>query len=128
MITVTRGVCFVAIADIRKESPTFGTALIGLLGHQNAVDALDPAIKKSIENIPLFTGSLFLPRGLANSVCVLSPQLDYLYGVDKLYEDRDPAGDIAISLFDPTIAIDWPIDKNNMIISERDTKAVFLTA
>lgn len=124
LITVTRGICFIAIADIREESETKGTVLVGLLGHQKAYDSLNASVKETLYDMPVFTGSIFLPRGVANSVCVLSDQLDYLYGVDKLYEERNPAGDIAISLFDPTINVSWPIDKKQMIISERDIQSV----
>jgi dTDP-4-dehydrorhamnose 3,5-epimerase-like enzyme len=46
--------------------------------------------------------------------------------VDKLYKDRDPAGDQAISLFDPDLNIAWPTPKEEMVISERDRQAVTL--
>ena len=110
LITVTNGVCFSAIADIRSDSPTFGTAVTLEFGYG--------------ENS--FFGSIFLPRRVANSVCTLTEQLDYLYAVDKLYEERDPAGDTALSLFDESVGITWPISKEEMILSVRDTDAVSL--
>lgn len=123
LVTVTRGVCFVAIADVRKASPTYGTVVTTLLSHTDTLERDTPLVPS---NIPAFSGSLFLPSGVANSVCVLSPTLDYLYAVDKLYEERDSKGDTAISLFDPTLSVSWPIPAESMILSQRDTDALFL--
>jgi len=133
-ITVVRGLAFVAIADIRPDSPTFGRILTALLGQQadfehfvaQKAEWLLPHFQ--FDQYPLMLGSLFLPKGVANSVCVLSPDLDYLYGVDKLYEDRDPQGDVAVSLFDKTLGVEWPIAAEKMIISDRDKTAVDLAS
>lgn len=109
-VTITQGVCFSAVADVRPESPTFGKVETFVLGHgENALD-----------------GSLYLPAKIGNSLCVLEGPVDYLYFVDRLYADRDKAGDLAISLFDQDLNIQWPIPKEQMIISERDMKAVTL--
>jgi dTDP-4-dehydrorhamnose 3,5-epimerase-like enzyme len=69
------------------------------------------------------SGCLFIDRGIANSVCVIDGPLDYIYCVDALYQDRDRADDVAISLFDPQLQIDWPLAKADMIISKRDSHA-----
>ena len=52
--------------------------------------------------------------------------MDYIYCVDRLYQDRDKAGDQAISLFDPDLNITWPLNRDKMVLSERDKNAVFL--
>lgn len=110
LVTVTSGVSFSAIADVRPDSKTFSQVETFLLGVGEDV----------------LKGSLFIEEGIANSVCVIKSPVDYMYCVDKLYKDRDPAGDQAISVFDSDLNINWPIPKNKMILSDRDKKAVTL--
>jgi dTDP-4-dehydrorhamnose 3,5-epimerase len=109
-ITVISGLCYAVIVDVRPESETFGIKEYFLMGDGN--NALE--------------GCLFLPSGVGNSICVLKGPVDYLYLVDRLYADRDKAGDTAISVFDPDINIEWPIAKDQMVISERDTNTISL--
>jgi dTDP-4-dehydrorhamnose 3,5-epimerase len=109
-VFVISGTCFAAIVDVRPDSETFGNKEYIIMGNA------DNALK----------GCLFLPSGVGNSLCVLEGPVDYLYLVDRLYKDRDPSGDVAISVFDPDINIQWPIEKEKMIISERDTNAITL--
>ena len=110
LVTLVRGTAFSALLDIRPDSATFGQVETFLLG--DAADALH--------------GCLYIPMGIANSVCVTQGPVDYLYGVDQIYRDRDQSGDQAISLFDPDLKIDWPIARKDMIISERDSQATTL--
>jgi len=110
LVTVTGGVSFNAIADVRPDSKTFGKVETFLLGVGDQV----------------LKGSLFIQAGIANSVCVIKSPVDYMYCVDKLYKDRDKAGDQAISIFDPDLNISWPIPKDQMILSDRDKNAVTL--
>lgn len=110
LVTVTNGVAFCALVDLRPDSQTFGEVETFLLGI--GTDALH--------------GSIFIPNGIGNSLCVVSGPVDYLYYVDELYKDRDPSGDKALSLFDPDLAIEWPIKKDEMVISERDLNSVTL--
>ncbi len=110
LITITQGTAFIAVSDIRKESDTYLHVVTMKLGF--APDALQ--------------ASLFLPSGVGNSLCVLDGPVDYIYSVDRLYAERDKKGDAAISLFDPTLAIPWPIPKKQMILSVRDYDAQLL--
>jgi len=110
LVSVLNGVAFTALADVRPDSDTFLKVETFLLGIS------DKALK----------GSLFIEAGIANSVCVMDTPVDYLYAVDKLYKDRDPSGDQAISVFDPDLNIPWPLAKEKMIISDRDKQAVTL--
>ncbi len=107
-IFITSGKAFCAIADLRPDSPTFKKTETFVLGFDEGS----------------LHGGLFVPRGLGNSVAVLEGPLEYIYFVDKLYSERDPSGDVAVSLFDPELAIEWPIAREQMIISERDKNAV----
>ncbi len=110
LVTVTNGVCFCAFVDFRPDSPTFANAVTIVLGHGETA----------------LYGSVYVPSGVGNSLCVLEGPVDYLYVVDRLYKDRDPAGDQAFSLFDPDIAIPWPISTEEMILSDRDRASITL--
>lgn len=91
------GKMFTAIVDIRPESETFGKVETFTLDENNRI-------------------GLFIPKGLANSVCVVgSEDVNYLYLVDAYYDGTDTT---AIAWDDPDLAIAWPIE--NPIISERD--------
>jgi len=108
LVTVTNGTAFCAFADIRPESQTFGQVETVLLGQ--STEALH--------------GSFFIEKGIGNSLCVTAGPVDYIYYVDALYKDRDTTYDRAVSLFDPDLAINWPLSKEEMIISDRDKDAV----
>jgi len=110
LVTVTTGVALCAFADIKPESNTFGQVLMMKLGQGEGVNF----------------GSIYLPQGIANSFLVLEGPMLYSYAVDKLYKDRNTANDIAISLFDPDLGVEWPIDKEQMIISQRDIDTISL--
>lgn len=110
LITIVYGRCLCVLADVRPDSPTFGDTVTVELGNNGSS----------------LYGSLFLPIGIANSALALSDGVEYLYLVDRLYKDRDTAGDVAISLFDPDLNVDWPISHDNLIISSRDRNAISL--
>lgn len=110
LVTVTHGVCFCAFVDLRPNSPTFTQVTTVVLGH--GTDAT--------------FGSVYVPTGIGNSLCVLEGPVDYLYIVDRLYKERDPAGDQAFSLFDPDLAIPWPLPTDQMILSQRDRASITL--
>lgn len=97
IIYCVTGQMFTAIVDIRPDSETFGKVETFTLDGKNR------------------TG-LFIPKGLANSVCVVgSEDVNYLYLVDSYYDGTDTT---AIAFDDPDLAIAWPIE--NPIISDRD--------
>ena len=59
---------------------------------------------------------LFIPNGLANSLCVIGDQpADYIYLVDAYYDGSDTR---AVAWDDPDLNINWPV--KDTIISERD--------
>lgn len=109
-VTVTQGSCFCAVADVNPQSPTYKQVATFMLGDGDT-------------DLP---GSLYISAGLGNSACIVRGPVDYLYVVDALYRDRNPQFDQAISLFDPSLHIDWPIDRNQMILSDRDQRGINL--
>lgn len=97
LIYLVRGKIFVAIADIREDSDTFGRV---------ETFNMDDSQKYG----------LFIPKGLTNSYCVLGDkEADYLYLVDAYYDGTDTR---AIAWDDPDLAISWPI--KDPILSQRD--------
>lgn len=93
------GNMFAAIVDIRSKSPTFS----------------------KVETLVFKEGdhkALFIPKGLANSICVIGRKpVHYMYLVDRYYDGADTR---AIAWDDPDLNIKWPIKRP--IISERDRK------
>ena len=95
-ITVAHGAVFAAWADLRK-GPDFGKTF-------------------SIEITPEV--AVFVPRGVANGYQTLDQNITYTYLVnDHWAQDKQYS---AINLFDPELAIDWPIPKEQAIISDKD--------
>jgi len=110
LVTVTNGLCFCALVDLRTDSPSFGKSETLYLGtHEKALK-----------------GSIFISKGIGNSLCVVAGPVDYIYAVDAVWENRDTSNDTAINLFDPDIAIQWPIPREQMIVSNRDLHSVTL--
>ncbi len=97
LIYPATGTAFCAFVDIREDSETFG----------------------KVETFTFSDGSrnaLFVPIGLANSVCASGDDaVDYIYLVDSYWDGSDT---YAVAWDDPDLNIDWPI--KNPIISERD--------
>lgn len=111
LVTVICGSAISVIADLRPNSPTYKQ-------HQT--------FELGSDQVEEYGSGLYIPQGLANSICVMQGPLSYLYLVDKLYNERSPQDELAVSLFDGELAIDWPIPKEEMILSERDKNAVSL--
>lgn len=111
LISIVAGQAFCALVDVRKDSPTY----------------------KNIEYFNLIADpnnewgeSLYISKKIGNSVCAVEGPMHYLYGVDLLYHERNKADDLAISIFDPDLNIQWPFPKEELIISERDLQSVTL--
>ena len=86
--------------DIRKGSPTFGKHV---------------AVKLSAEN----KRQLFVPRGFAHGFVVLSNEVLFAYKCDNKYM---PPSERGIAFNDPDLGIDWQVDLENYILSEKDTR------
>ena len=61
----------------------------------------------------------FIPRGFAHGFLVLSDEAVFTYKVDNVYA---PQAEACIRWDDPTVGIEWPIDSNDVITSEKDLK------
>ncbi len=90
------GKMFAAIVDIRPDSPTFAKIETFTFDDTNRY-------------------ALFISKGLANSICAIDGDVNYIYLVDTYYDGKDTR---AIAWDDPDLKIDWPV--KNPIISDRD--------
>ena len=91
--------------DIRRGSPTYGKYV---------------AVKLTGEN----KKQLFVPRGFAHGFAVLSETAVFAYKVDNVYAQEYDAG---LRWNDPQINIKWGINKNEILVSEKDSKLLFLS-
>lgn len=98
LVRVIKGSVFDVTVDIRKSSPTFGKYV---------------AVELSEDN----KRQLFIPRGMAHGFLVLSDEAVFTYKVDNVYA---PQAEASIRFDDPTIGINWPIAKEEMLLSAKD--------
>lgn len=98
LVRVTRGHIFDVCVDIRSASPTFG---------------LHVGITLRAEDWRV----LYLPEGLAHGFCTLGDDCQVAYKLGDHYVPEKSAG---IQLDDPDLAIDWPINPREGIISDKD--------
>lgn len=97
LIYPVAGEVFTAVVDIRPESETFAKVETFTFNDENRK-------------------ALFVPKGLANSICVVgSTPVDYMYLVDSYYDGSDTR---AVAWDDPDLNIAWPV--KNPILSQRD--------
>ena len=101
-ISVANGAVFGAWVDLR-EGPSFGTTF---------TIKITPDV------------AIFVPRGVANGYQTLEPSVTYTYLVNKHW--FPDAKYTFVNLFDPALNIDWPIKKDQAIISEKDTAHPYL--
>lgn len=102
LIRVTVGSAFVAEADIRKNSPTFGEYA---------------SFELTAENKRL----LWVPAGFANGFCVLSDFCEMQY---KCTDYWNKTGEGSILWNDKDVGIKWPIAEP--ILSEKDRNGMSL--
>jgi dTDP-4-dehydrorhamnose 3,5-epimerase len=62
----------------------------------------------------------FVPRGVANAYQTLEPHITYTYLVNAHWSPD--AKYASLNLFDPDLDIDWPIPRDQAVVSEKDTK------
>jgi len=104
LVRVIEGSVLDVAVDIRKGSPTFGKHVAVELTGEN---------KKQ----------LFIPRGFAHGFLVTSPTATFLYKVDNYYA---PEHDRGLLYNDEEIGIDWGIDIEKILLSEKDSKQPLL--
>lgn len=105
LVRCVKGRVLDVAVDIRKGSPTYGRHV---------------AVELSEDNHRLF----FVPRGFAHGFAVLSDIAVFQYKCDNYYA---PQADGGISILDTSLGIDWLIDPDKAILSEKDMRHPMLS-
>lgn len=96
-IYVSCGRVQAVVADLRKESPTFGRYISVEIGENRRA-------------------KIFIPAGCGNSYLVLSNQADYMYDTNMYWE---PNREIGVAWNDCELNIKWMLD-GEPVLSEKD--------
>jgi dTDP-4-dehydrorhamnose 3,5-epimerase len=98
LVRVIEGEILDVAVDLRKSSPTYGKYFSIVLSAEN---------KKQ----------LMVPHGFAHGFSVLSETASVMYKVDQLYNKESERG---IRYDDITLAIDWQLSPEEVIVSDKD--------
>lgn len=105
LVRVSQGAVFDVVVDLRKDSPTWGEHIVVELSADSG-------------------RQLFIPRGFAHGFVVLSDVAQFQYKVDNIYAPRSEA---TLQFDEPALGIDWGINREEMILSDKDLKGLPLS-
>jgi dTDP-4-dehydrorhamnose 3,5-epimerase len=100
LVRVTHGAVLDVAVDLRRSSYAFGKHV---------------AVELSAENGKM----LWIPAGFGHAFVVLSEEAGFAYKVTDYYSQ---VGERTILWNDPDLAIDWPVSKEDAIVSEKDRR------
>ncbi len=98
LVRVLEGTVWDVVVDIRPGSATYGKWYGVELSAENRLQ-------------------LLVPRGFAHGYSVLSDTAEIMYKCDNTYDKASEGG---ILFNDPALGIDWKIDLDKAIVSEKD--------
>ena len=101
LIRITKGQAFVVAVDIRKKSNTFGK-FVGKIISEDSKE------------------QLWAPFGFATGFCACTNIVEVQYKCNAYY---NPNAESGINPFDKYININWPIDSESAIMSNKDRNA-----
>ena len=104
LVRVSMGHVLDVAVDLREGSPTWGKNV--------AVDLTQEGGEQ-----------LFIPRGFAHGFVVLSDVAQFQYKVDNVYA---PQAEMTVCFDDPDLGIDWRINPEEMLLSEKDKRGIRL--
>ncbi len=100
LVRVLKGRILDVAVDIRRGSPTFGKHVSAELSSENWVQ-------------------IFVPKGFAHGFVTLEPDTEVMYKVSDFYSPADERG---IRFDDPALGIDWRVEADKAVLSDRDRK------
>jgi dTDP-4-dehydrorhamnose 3,5-epimerase len=100
LVRVGRGSILDVAVDIRSGSPTYRQHVAVKL------DALEGA-------------QLWVPAGFLHGFCTLEDQTEVFYKVTSYYS---PSHDAGVLWNDEDLGIQWPVDANSVLLSEKDKR------
>lgn len=106
LVRCGRGHIWDVIVDLRTGSPTYGS--------WEGFDLTDANMH-----------AVYIPVGFAHGFCVLSEQADVMYKQTRYYSADVERG---IAYDDPEVAVEWPLDGRDMVVSDRDANGPLLSA
>lgn len=98
LVRVVKGKVLDVAVDMRPESTTFGKVFSEILSEKNQKQ-------------------LFVPRGFAHGFSVLEDNTIFSYKCDNYYNKASEGG---IIYNDPTLKIDWMLNEEEVLLSEKD--------
>ena len=98
LVSVIKGKVLDVVVDVREDSPTFMQYFSIELNAENKLQ-------------------LFVPRGFAHGYSVLEDDTVFYYKCDNFYCKAAEGG---LNLFDEKLNIDWKIDIDKRVVSEKD--------
>lgn len=104
LVRCVKGAVLDVALDIRKGSSTYGEHV--------AVELTEDSHRQ-----------FFVPRGFAHGFAVLSQTAVFQYKCDNFYV---PEADGGVSIVDSSLSIDWKIDADKALLSEKDAKHALL--
>lgn len=105
LVRALKGRVLDVVVDIRKNSPTFGKHVAVELTEDNK-------------------RQLYMPRNMAHGFVVLSDEAIFSYKVDNAYS---PQHEATLAYNDSKVNIDWVLDEEELILSEKDKLGVGLS-
>lgn len=104
LVRVLEGSVLDVAVDLRRASPTYGQYITVELSGENKL-------------------MMLIPRGFAHGFSVLSETAVFSYKCDNLYCKESEGG---IRFDDPTLAINWRIDMEKALTSDKDKLLPYL--
>ncbi len=100
LVSVIQGKVWDVIVDLRTNSQTFGQWYAAELSGENGQ-------------------AFYIPRGFAHGFLSLEDNTTMLYQCDGAYDHETDTG---IRFDDKSIGIEWPVDRSQVIVSDKDLK------
>lgn len=98
LVRVTKGAIWDVAVDVRKGSPTFGKWVAAEISEKN-------------------WAQIWVPGGFLHGFVTLTENTEVIY---KVTGDYDKASERAVIWNDPTLAVAWPIEPGDEVLSDKD--------